>query len=406
MGGSYRPGEEQALLREARSLRPPGAAAQRGRSRGRGATGGRVPAARAAAAAAEAAAAAALLGGGGGGSEGLPEEEGHPLLDGVEILALESESAVRLWEVQPAFVVLYEPDIAFTRQVGRAVVGRGGGRAPLAPTRGLATVIPRADHPLPNTPTSHPASWSCTARAGPVCPCVCICCGTRTALRWTDTRRVPGHGWRADVPVVWLAGVQCMACRRQRRRLAGRCPALHQTCAWHPHPMHAQAAVVRERQAFEQLIRTKEMLVLPIAGVGGQVGVLGRHGAGFSAGGSVGAGEEGRGAFLQGQLGSDALRQPAVAQAPSACLPARPQGGAAPLLPPPLPGGAGNALTRHGGGRGRGGPAPRRVVIDVREFASSLPSVLHQQGLELVPVSRLWRWGGVSVCLCPHVCVV
>lgn len=30
---------------------------------------------------------------------------------------------------------------------------------------------------------------------------------------------------------------------------------------------------------------------------------------------------------------------------------------------------------------------PRRLVIDVREFMSSLPSVLHQQGLQIVPVT-------------------
>lgn len=29
----------------------------------------------------------------------------------------------------------------------------------------------------------------------------------------------------------------------------------------------------------------------------------------------------------------------------------------------------------------------KRLVIDVREFMSSLPSVLHQQGLQIVPVT-------------------
>lgn len=50
---------------------------------------------------------------------------------------------------------------------------------------------------------------------------------------------------------------------------------------------------------------------------------------------------------------------------------------------------ADNAITRRGGARGAGGrgPAPRRVVVDVREFMSHLPAVLHQQGLELVPVT-------------------
>lgn len=49
-----------------------------------------------------------------------------------------------------------------------------------------------------------------------------------------------------------------------------------------------------------------------------------------------------------------------------------------------------NALTRVGGGRPgvQGGrPAPRRVVVDIREFMSSLPSVLHHCDLELVPAT-------------------
>jgi hypothetical protein len=29
----------------------------------------------------------------------------------------------------------------------------------------------------------------------------------------------------------------------------------------------------------------------------------------------------------------------------------------------------------------------KRVVVDVREFMSSLPAVLHQQGMEVVPVT-------------------
>ena len=34
----------------------------------------------------------------------------------------------------------------------------------------------------------------------------------------------------------------------------------------------------------------------------------------------------------------------------------------------------------------------RKVVVDVREFMSSLPAVLHQQGLEIIPVT-LEAWG-------------
>lgn len=44
-----------------------------------------------------------------------------------------------------------------------------------------------------------------------------------------------------------------------------------------------------------------------------------------------------------------------------------------------------NTRTRRAGGRASK-PTPCRVVVDVREFMSSLPAVLHQQGMQLVPV--------------------
>lgn len=48
-----------------------------------------------------------------------------------------------------------------------------------------------------------------------------------------------------------------------------------------------------------------------------------------------------------------------------------------------------NAVTRQAGGRlaAAAKPVPRRVVVDMREFMSSLPAVLHHQGFELVPVT-------------------
>ena len=46
-----------------------------------------------------------------------------------------------------------------------------------------------------------------------------------------------------------------------------------------------------------------------------------------------------------------------------------------------------NALSRRGGSRLTPRVIPKRVVVDVREFMSSLPSILYQQGLELVPLT-------------------
>jgi len=62
-----------------------------------------------------------------------------------------------------------------------------------------------------------------------------------------------------------------------------------------------------------------------------------------------------------------------------------------------------NQLTRTGVGAGvvgsRNRPAPRRLVVDVREFMAVLPGVLHRQGFYITPVTlevRL-REGGQGV---------
>ena len=52
-----------------------------------------------------------------------------------------------------------------------------------------------------------------------------------------------------------------------------------------------------------------------------------------------------------------------------------------------LAAGSGMPHCTAAGGRLSTRPLPRRLVIDVREFMSSLPSVLHQQGLQIVPVT-------------------
>jgi hypothetical protein len=83
---------------------------------------------------------------------------------------------------------------------------------------------------------------------------------------------------------------------------------------------------------------------------------------------------------------------------------ARLGGGAARLLPPPgsdpwgLDVFTSNALTRSGVGAGplaahtalstrAQRPAPRLLVVDVREFMAVLPGVLHRQGFHLTPVT-------------------
>lgn len=48
---------------------------------------------------------------------------------------------------------------------------------------------------------------------------------------------------------------------------------------------------------------------------------------------------------------------------------------------------ASNSLTRRGGQMQPGHKQPRKIVVDVREFMSSLPAVLHQQYMEVIPVT-------------------
>ncbi len=159
MMGGYRLAEEQALLREARTLAKQqgcegsggsgrgdagGSSKLRQGGRGRGGRGawrgdlegggrGRGPhgragvAAAAASAAAEAAVSAtgALMhepgaavgeGGGGWGSPAHPAGRASGV-EGVRFMALESHDIMRLWELQPAFVVMYDPDVTLTRQL-------------------------------------------------------------------------------------------------------------------------------------------------------------------------------------------------------------------------------------------------------------------------------------------------
>jgi hypothetical protein len=48
---------------------------------------------------------------------------------------------------------------------------------------------------------------------------------------------------------------------------------------------------------------------------------------------------------------------------------------------------AANALTRRGGLLNPVRKQPRRIVVDVREFMSSLPAVLHQQHMDIAPIT-------------------
>ena len=60
----------------------------------------------------------------------------------------------------------------------------------------------------------------------------------------------------------------------------------------------------------------------------------------------------------------------------------------------------GNALTRRAGGAAITQGAAKAIVVDIREFMSQLPAVLHARGLQILPVT-------LEVCaLVKHQCLV
>lgn len=131
-------------------------------------------------------------------------------------------------------------------------------------------------------------------------------------------------------------------------------------------------------QVFEGLIKGKEVMILPMAADRQLVRAC-RQGQGRQQSSRAG------GLAAPPVLATPGLmpHSPAPAQVdPGRRLPSTHADEAALLLGP-----AANALTRRGGLGRSARPTPKRVVVDVREFASSLPSVLHQQGLEVVPLT-------------------
>ena len=67
----------------------------------------------------------------------------------------------------------------------------------------------------------------------------------------------------------------------------------------------------------------------------------------------------------------------------------QPEGNLQPGVEENVPGviAATNTITRHGGMMHPAKRDRRRIVVDVREFMSPLPCVLHQQSMDVVPVT-------------------
>ena len=130
------------------------------------------------------------------------------------------------------------------------------------------------------------------------------------------------------------------------------------------------AEVSKERSAFEHLIRARQHMAVP-------------------------AEQDGRAVAFAASAAATA----------SAALGAPPGILGIPGAPPPPGSSPGGALvsTRKAGGRGAGGGAPAAslIVVDVREFMSPLPCVLHAAGFTLVPITL--EVG--DYVLSPHICV-
>lgn len=283
MMGGYRPGEEQAIIKEAKSLNV-GDALGSGGNKKKSDKGGTTAAAAAAAAGQQ----EAKRGGGGGGrgrgrrggktaadaaadaislAEAInndhdidPTDHNNPpsfsslQKENIHFIALDSHNEIMfLWEHSPTFVILYDPDPSFTRQLELYKAQRPG--------------IPLRVY----------------------------------MLRYEDSLEMDKF----------------------------------------------QTAVARERNAFEGLIKAKEIMIIPPEPSNNNNGSLVRSNA-------VGAGR------LMASLTSDDMI---------------------------TMGEAANTLTRRAGGRIGSKLLPRRVVIDVREFRSSLPAVLYSKGMEVVPLT-------------------
>ncbi|GLC66509.1 hypothetical protein PLESTF_000438200 [Pleodorina starrii] len=148
-----------------------------------------------------------------------------------------------------------------------------------------------------------------------------------------------------------LAFLRQVEVYQAERCLAGGCPLWLHTLSYGQslEQQRFRAAVERERDTLLRLIQAKQHLVLPAQAVVAQ----GPNGAGGGGGGALSA-----------DLWLDVYSANALTRA------------------------AGGRAAARGGGLGGGGPGgPKRLVVDVREFMSSLPAVLHQKGFELLPVT-------------------
>lgn len=233
MMGGYRPGEEQAILKEAKAFDTSAVAVhsadQKKKTKKQKVQSNTLQAATTAASLTKAA------------TMGNPTALPSPDTD-IQFLALDTHNVMLLWESQPSFIILYDPEPAITRQVELYKAQRPG------------------------------------------LPCRIY------LLRYEDSVEMDKF----------------------------------------------QAAIAREKSAFESLIKSKEIMILPST----------VH------------------STVQPSMDLNHDTGSLVAF-----------------------GDSNNALTRRAGGRLIQRAMPKKVIIDVREFMSSLPAVLHSKGLELIPLT-------------------
>ncbi|GIL92347.1 hypothetical protein Vretifemale_19875, partial [Volvox reticuliferus] len=162
-----------------------------------------------------------------------------------------------------------------------------------------------------------------------------------------------------------LAFLRQLEVYQAERCLGGGCPVWLHTLSYAQslEQQRFRAAVERERETLLRLIQAKQHLVLPTQAAPGSSGANGSRSAGS------GMSSSGGGGALSADLWLDVYSANALT---------RVAGGRAAAAP---------AAVARAGGSGMSPTSPKRLVVDVREFMSSLPAVLHQKGFELLPVT-------------------
>lgn len=129
-----------------------------------------------------------------GDDHARPSQQDAAMLQGVVFHALESRNDGVLWDVQPAFVVMVDSDVAFVRQLEvthHPSPSAGSCPSPnqRTPQRLCQNLVPSCCFETGVILNTEGCVGRCMLRAGARQRCGCTICATRTALSRTGTWR-------------------------------------------------------------------------------------------------------------------------------------------------------------------------------------------------------------------------